>query len=294
MVWSRLFVTTAFLVSSARAVEDFSTVTVTTTKVAGTVHMLTGRGGNIGVCIGEDGVLLIDDQYAPLADKIREAVARLGGDKPEFVLNTHWHGDHTGGNEAFGETGSVIIAHENVRKRLVEPQQLFGETVDALGKPGWPVVAYAQSLSIHFNKEEIRVQHLPHGHTDGDSVVFFSKSNVVHMGDLMFNGTFPFVDLQHGGDVEGLARNVQAVIDQLHADAKVIPGHGALTDLSGLKVYHTMLVECIECVRGQMKAGKTLGDITTGGVPERWAGWGGGFIKTDQWIATIHESLSRT
>ncbi len=293
MAWSHLFVTTALLVPSALAAQDFSGVKVTTTKVAGTVHMLTGRGGNIGVCVGEDGILLVDDQYAPLADKIRKAIATLGSDKPEFVLNTHWHGDHTGGNEAFGGRGSVIIAHDNVRKRLVEPQQLFGKTVDALGEAGWPVVTYAQSLSIHFNKEEIRVLHFPHGHTDGDSVVFFTASNVVHMGDLMFNGMFPFVDLNHGGDVEGLTRNVKAVIDQLHPDVKVIPGHGPLSDLAGLKAYHTMLLECTEHVRAQMTAGKTLGDITAGGVPQRWVDWGGGFIKTDRWLETIHKSLSR-
>jgi len=292
MALSRLFLIASLLVSAVLAQDDFSAVTITATRVADTVHMLTGRGGNIGVCVGEDGVLLIDDQYAPLAGRIQDAINKLGGARPRFVLNTHWHGDHTGGNEAFGETGSVIIAHDNVRKRLVEPQQLFGKTVDPLGKAGWPVVTYGQSLTIHFNNEEIRVQHFPHGHTDGDSVVFFIKSNVVHMGDLMFNGTFPFVDLKHGGDVEGLARNVKAVMDQLHPDAKIIPGHGPLTDLAGLKTYHSMLLECIESVRTQMNAGKTLDDITANGVPLRWADWGGGFIKTDQWIATIYESLS--
>lgn len=283
---------TIFAASSAAAQQDFSGVTIKATKVAGHIHMLEGRGGNLGVSVGDDGVLLVDDQFAPLAERILAAIDELGGDKPKFILNTHWHGDHTGGNEFFGESGT-IIAHTNVRERLATPQELFGRKTDPRPPHALPVITFDKSLSIHFNGEEIRVVHFPHGHTDGDSVVFFTKSKVVHMGDLMFMGMFPFVDLDHGGDVEGLIRNVQSVIDQVARDMKVIPGHGPLTDYEGLETYHRMLVETTDVVRKAIEAGKTADDIKNLQLPEKWKPWGTGFIKTDKWMETIYNSLTR-
>ena len=281
-----------FAAASAAAQQDFSDVRIKATNVAGHIHMLEGRGGNLGVSVGDDGVLLVDDQYAPLAERILTAISELGGDRPKFILNTHWHFDHTGGNEFFGESGT-IIAHANVRERLATPQEYYGRTIDPLPPRALPVIVFNQSLSIHFNGEEIRIIHFPHGHTDGDSVVFFTKSNVVHMGDLVFMGMFPFVDLDHGGDVEGLIRNVQSVIDQVKPDIKVIPGHGPLTDYEGLKTYHRMLVETTDLVRKAIKAGKSADDIKKLPPPEKWTTWGNGFIKTDQWMETIYNSLTR-
>lgn len=281
-----------FLCVPSLAQQDFSKVEITTTKVAGSVYMLEGRGGNIGVSVGPDGILIVDDQYAPLADKIKAALGKLGSDKPKFILNTHWHGDHTGGNPHFGRDG-VIIAHENVRKRVSVQEELFGRKVDPLPKEGLPVVTFADSLSIHFNDEEIRVWHLPGGHTDGDCVVLFTKSNVLHTGDLMFAGMFPFVDLDHGGNVQRMAENVGKLIASAPADVKIIPGHGPISTVDDLKTFHRMLIETLDVVRKGIAEGKSLEQMKSAGVPDAWKKWGDGFIKTDQWIETLHKSLSR-
>jgi glyoxylase-like metal-dependent hydrolase (beta-lactamase superfamily II) len=217
----------ALVAGAAPAQQDFSKVEMKATHVAGGIHMLEGSGGNIGVSVGRDGILIVDDQFAPLADKIRAALQKLGEGKLRFILNTHWHGDHTGGNAVFGPE-APIIAHANVRRRLESGMDAPGRQVPPAPREALPVVTFDHSLSIHFNDEEIRAIHFAHGHTDGDSVIVFTKSNVVHMGDHFFNGKFPFVDLASGGDVEGYARNVEAVIKQVPADAKVIPGHGPL------------------------------------------------------------------
>lgn len=218
----------------ASAQRDFSGVEIKTTHVAGAVYMLEGSGGNIGVSVGDDGILMIDDQYAPLSEKIRAAIADIKKGEVDFVLNTHWHFDHVGGNTEFGRDAH-IIAHSNVRRRVSTAQLLFGETREPLPRHALPVITYDDALTLHFNDEKILVIHLPHGHTDGDSVVYFTGSNVVHMGDDMFAGMFPFVDLNHGGDVEGLTRNVKQIIDMMPDDVKVIPGHGPLSTLEDLK-----------------------------------------------------------
>ncbi len=173
---------------------DFSKVEIKATKVADNVYMLEEAGGNIGVSVGGDGLLIVDDQFAPLAERIKAALQQLGMGKLKYVLNTHWHGDHAGGNVKFG-TEATIIAHDNVRKRLANDQQVMGEKVTVAPKDALPVITFDQTLTVHFNGEEIRAMHLPHGHTDGDSVIYFTKSNVVHMGDDFFVGRFPFVDL---------------------------------------------------------------------------------------------------
>ena len=287
-----LFIVSLGLVACPPAVaqNDMADVTIKSTHVSGQVYMLEGRGGNIGVSVGEDGILIVDDQYAPLAEKIKIALGKLSKGKLEFVLNTHWHGDHTGGNAFFGREGK-IIAHSNVLKRLSTPQQLFNRTVEPLPKEGLPVVTFDDSLTIRFNGEQIRVQHFPHGHTDGDSIIFFPKSNVVHMGDHYFNGMFPFVDLDHGGDVEGMARNIKAVIDQTTDEIQFIAGHGPIGSRSDLKNYHQMLLDSIDVVRRAKALGKSLDEIKTDGVPDRWKSWGNGFIKTDRWLETVYRSL---
>ena len=272
--------------------QDFSKVEIKVTKVAGSVYMLEGAGGNIGVSVGMDGILIIDDQFAPLAEKIRAALKTLGEGKLRFVLNTHWHGDHTGGNAQFAAEAS-IIAHDNVRKRLATEQKIFNEKVPASPKEALPVITFDKSLSVHFNGEEIRAIHFPHGHTDGDSVIYFTNSNVVHMGDDFFAGKFPFVDIENGGDVVNLAKNVGEIIGGLRSDVKIIPGHGPLSTLDDLKLYHRMLVETIETVRKQAAAGKTLEQIKAAGLPETWKSWGTGFIKTDQWIELIYRSIKK-
>jgi cyclase len=274
--------------------QDFSKVEIKATKVSGNVYMLEGSGGNIGVSVGQDGILIVDDQFAPLAEKIKAALKTLGEGKLKFVLNTHYHGDHTGGNVVFGPD-APIIAQTNVRKRLSEEQKsrFFNRTTPPSPKEALPVITFDQAVSVFFNGEEIKVIHFPHGHTDGDSVIFFTGSNVVHMGDDFFAGRFPVVDLEAGGDVEGLAKNVGEIISKLPAGVKIIPGHGPLSDVEGLKQFHRMLVETTDVVRNKMKASKTLEQIKAEGLPEEWKSWGTGYIKTDIWLQLIHNSLSK-
>jgi glyoxylase-like metal-dependent hydrolase (beta-lactamase superfamily II) len=237
---------------------------------------------------------MIDDQFERIADKIKAALKELGADKPRFLFNTHWHGDHTGGNIAFGPE-APIIAHDNVRKRLATEQrsEVFKSTTPASPKEALPVITFDQSLAVHFNGEEIRAIHYPKGHTDGDSVIFFTNSNVVHLGDDFFAGRFPFVDLESGGSVEGLIKNIGEIIARIPADAKLIPGHGPLSTVDDLKSYHRMLQQTTEIVRQKMTAGKTLDQIKSEGLPAEWAPWGTGFIKTDRWVETIYNSLKK-
>ncbi|HZI59927.1 MAG TPA: MBL fold metallo-hydrolase [Pyrinomonadaceae bacterium] len=278
----------------AAAQTDFSKVEMKATKVSGNVYMLEGAGGNIGVSVGTDGILIVDDQFAPLADKIRAALKGLNQGKLRFILNTHWHGDHTGSNAQFGPE-ATIIAHDNVRKRLSSEQKIpfFKSTVPASPKEALPVITFDNSLSVHFNGEDIRAIHYPHGHTDGDSVIFFTTSNVVHLGDDFFAGRFPFVDVDNGGNVVGLAKNIGEIITKIPAGAKLIPGHGPLSTIDDLKLYHRMLLETTDVVRKKVAAGKTLDQIKSEGLPEEWKSWGTGFIKTDQWIELIHISLTQ-
>jgi glyoxylase-like metal-dependent hydrolase (beta-lactamase superfamily II) len=266
-------------------------VVIKTIPLSGGIYMLQGRGGNIGVSAGPDGVALIDDQFAPLVPKILEAVRALGKGDPKFVINTHWHGDHTGGNPELGAK-ATILAQENVRKRLAAPQDRGdGQMTEPTPPAGLPVVTFQQSVSLHMNGEEIRVMHFPHGHTDTDSVVFFTGSNVVHMGDHLFNGRFPFVDTSSGGDPVQYAANVKAILDQIKDDTKVIPGHGPLATKADLAAFHAMLVDTIKVVRAAKKAGKSLAEAQKAGLPEKYKTWGEGFIKPEVWIETIYKSI---
>ena len=267
----------------AWAQRDYTRIEIETTHVAGNIYMLEGAGGNMGVSVGPDGILLVDDQFAPLAEKIRNALKELSEGPLEFLLNTHFHGDHTGGNVIFGAEAH-IIAHTNVRKRL---------QMESPAKEGLPVVTFDDSLSIHFNDEEIRVIHFPNSHIDGDSVIFFTGSNVVHMGDLFFSGRFPYVDLNSGGDVEGLIRHIEKLLTELPPDVKLIPGHGPLSDIDDLRTYHQTLVETIDLIRGQIEAGKNLEEIKAAGLPKKWRSWGAGFISTGRWIEIVHRSLAK-
>ena len=276
------------------AQDDYSKVEIKATKVNGNVYMLEGAGGNIGVSVGSDGILIVDDQFAPLAEKIKAALKTLGDGKLKFILNTHWHGDHTGSNAILGRE-APIIAHDNVRKRLSTEQKIefFKMTVPPSPAEALPVITFDNSLSVHFNGEEIKVIHFPNGHTDGDSVIFFTKSNVVHMGDDFFAGRFPFVDLDSGGSVQGLAKNIGEIIPKIPAGTKLIPGHGPISTVDDLKAYHRMLIETTDVVRKKMAAKKTLDQIKSEGLPAEWKSWGEGFVKTDSWIQLVYTSLSK-
>jgi cyclase len=278
--------------TSRFAGQDFSKVEIKRTAVAGNIHMLEGAGGNIAVSVGADGILMIDDQFLPLADKIRAELKKLGDGKLKYVLNTHWHGDHTGGNQAFGQE-ATIVAQENVRRRLAAGQMLRGDKIPPAPQSALPLITYNASMTFYFNNEEVRVIHYPHGHTDGDSVIYFTGSNVVHLGDDFFAGRFPFVDLESGGSVEGLTNNIAEILRTLPAGAKLIPGHGPLSTIEDLRLYHRMLVETTAVVRKGMAAGKSLEQMKKDGLPEEWKAWGTGFIKTERWIETIYESYTQ-
>jgi cyclase len=280
--FSLIFIVAIVIAGSAAA--QRKNETIKTVPVAGNIYMLEGGGGNIGVSVGNDGILIIDDKFAPLASKIRAALTELHPGKLEFILNTHHHGDHTGGNAPLSEEAH-IIAHTNVRARLAE-----GRSADPAALP---VITYDESLSLHFNGEEIKVIHFPHGHTDSDSVVFFTKSNVVHMGDHFFANRFPFIDLDGGGDVKGYTDNVATALRNLPSDVTIIPGHGAVSTRKGLQTFHTMLIECTTLVQRQIDEGKDLTAILENGVPAKYDEWGSSFISTDRWLTTLHSGLVR-
>jgi len=272
--------------------ESRQDVQVKTTKITGNVYMLQGRGGNVGALVGMDGILIVDDDYKAISTKLAAALKELGSDKPRFVFNTHWHGDHTEGNEYFGKD-STIIAHVNVRKRLLDPPVIFGMKTAPYPSFALPIVTYTESMTLYVNGEEVRAVHFPNGHTDGDSVIFFKNANVVHLGDDFFVGRFPFVDLDSGGSVQGMINNVAALIQQVPADAKLIPGHGPLATLDDLKAYHQALSETSTLIQNEMKKGKSLEEIKKVGLPEKYKEGGSGFVKNDAWIETVYKSYSK-
>src|SRR5947209_1442671 len=208
--------------------QDFSKIEIKVQKVSGTVYMLEGAGGNIGASVGEDGIVIVDDEFLPLADKIEAALKGITDKSVKFVLNTHWHGDHTGGNEHFGAE-APIIAQENVRKRLETGSSGRSGKTPPAPKIALPVITFENNVSVHLNGEDIRAIHFPHGHTDGDAVIFFPKANVVHMGDDFVTYGFPFIDLASGGSARGMIAACEKVIESVPSDAKVIPGHGGLS-----------------------------------------------------------------
>jgi glyoxylase-like metal-dependent hydrolase (beta-lactamase superfamily II) len=278
---------------------DFSKVQIKVTKVSGNIYMLEGEGGNIAASVGEDGIVIVDDQFAPLAEKIQAALKNLGiTDKPvRFVINTHYHGDHTGGNEPFANTGSTVIAQDNVRKRL-ETGGTGGNgssmkmDYKAAPKAALPVITFEHDVTVHLNGEDIRALHFPAGHTDGDAVIFFPKNNVVHMGDDFVRYGFPFIDVASGGSVQGMIDAMEKASVQLPADVKVIPGHGALSNLDDVREFVKMLKETSAAVQKALNEHKTLEQMKQEKILEPWKKWSGGFIDSDKFIETLYNSLT--
>lgn len=286
-----LLLAAAGLAGPAAAQSRWDEVEVRAAPVAGQVHVVTGAGGNIGVSAGPDGILIVDAQFAPLAPRIRRAIEGILPGPLEFVLNTHWHKDHTDGNRVFGPEAPVI-AHRNVRRRLSTRAVVRGEPFEPYPAGALPVITFSESLSVHFNGEEIRLVHLPAGHTDGDGVVWFTGSNVVHMGDLLFAGKFPFIDEESGGSVDGYLANVAAVLERLPPGARVIPGHGEVCGRAELETFLRMLRETSALVAGRRREGMSLEEAQRAGLPGTWDSWDGGFISRDAWIATLYRASS--
>ncbi|MGA2355066.1 MAG: MBL fold metallo-hydrolase [Terriglobales bacterium] len=275
--------------------QDFSKVEIKVSKVAGSVYMLQGVGGNIGASVGDDGIVLIDDESAPLADKIQAALRGITDKPVRFVINTHYHGDHIGGN-AYFQKQAPIIAHDNVRKRM-ESGGATGNGgsihFEAKSQPNdaLPVITYDHAVTLHLNGEDIRVVHFPSGHTDGDSIVFLPKSNVVHMGDE-FVTHFPFVDVEAGGSLSGMIDAVESVIARVPADVKVIPGHGQVSSLDDLQAYLTMLKATRDAVAHALKDGKTLDQMKQAKVLDPWKKYSGEFVTEDAFLETLYISLT--
>ena len=286
-----ILVVTALVAASVVAQQpDFSKVEIKVSKVAGTVYMLQGQGGNIGVSVGDDGIVIVDDEFAPLVPKIRAALKTITDKSIRFIINTHYHGDHTGGNAELSKDGP-IIAHENVRKRLQTGTTTLGRSNPPAAKDALPVITFNDRATVHVNGEDIRAIHMPHGHTDGDAVIWFTQSNVVHMGDDFFNGNFPFIDIENGGSVRGLMMNLEAILAQVRDDTKVIPGHGPLGDKASLRAFAEMLRASMAAVDSAMRSGKTLEQIKQEKVLDPWAKWASSFITVDRWAETLYREL---
>ena len=278
---------------------DWSKVQIKVTKVSGNIYMLQGQGGNIAASVGEDGIVIVDDEFAPLAEKIQAALKELGiTDKPvRFVINTHYHGDHTGGNVPFSTAGSTIIAQDNVRKRL-ETGGFAGNggslrvEQKAVEKAGLPIITFEHDVTVHLNGEDIRALHFPAGHTDGDSVIFFPKNNVVHMGDDFVRYGFPFIDVNSGGSVQGMIAAMEKAMGQLPADVKVIPGHGDVSTLNDVREFVKMLKETTAVVEKAIKDHKTVEQMKQEKILAPWQKWSGNFINADAFIETLYNSLT--
>ena len=280
----------------AGAQEDFASVEIRTVPVADGIHMLVGRGGNVAVSTGEDGPLLVDDQYAPLTPKILAAVRALQDAPVRFVVNTHWHGDHTGGNENLGEEGALVVAHHAVRRRLAEglDSRLLGREIPPAPEAALPVLTFGEDLDLHWNGGTLELRHVASAHTDGDAVVWFPEADVVHAGDVYFNGFYPFIDVESGGSVDGMLEAVDSILARAGDGTRIIPGHGPLSNRAELRVYRSMLATARERVAEAVAAGKDA-DATVAARPtaDLDAKWGGGFLSPEQFVRILHADLSR-
>ncbi len=280
------------LATPAAAQQDMSNVEIKPEILAPGVAVLFGAGGNIGVSYGEDGTVLIDDQFAPLTEKIQKAVANLGATPVKFLINTHWHFDHSGGNENMGKAGAIIMAHDNVRVRMAAGATVAGNVVPPAAKAALPVITYADGLKLHLNGEEVRVIHMPAGHTDGDSIIHWTKSNVIHMGDLfMFGISFPFVDVGSGGDVRGFVTAADKVLAIANDQTKIIPGHGPVATKADLQNHRNMVAGTIAKVEAGIKAGQTLEQIKTSRPADGYGIKADGFITADRFVETVYNIL---
>jgi len=278
---------------------DWSKVQIKVTKVSGNIYMLEGQGGNIAASVGEDGIVIVDDEFAPLAEKIQAALKNLGiTDKPvRFVINTHYHGDHTGGNAPFANSGSTVIAQDNVRKRLAAGGIAGnGGSMKMENKPAekaaLPIITFERDVTVHLNGEDIRALHFPSGHTDGDAIIFFPKNNVVHMGDDFVRYGFPFIDVASGGSVQGMIDALEKTSAQLPADVKVIPGHGVLSSLDDVREFVKMLKETSAVVQKAIDSHKTLEQMKQEKILASWQKWSNDFLSSDAFIETLYNSLT--
>ena len=266
---------------------------VQTLPVRGNVYMLSGEGGNIGLCVGEDGPLLIDDQFAPASPSILAAIKALSDQPLRFVINTHWHGDHTGGNLNLHQAGAILVAHENVRRRMTSEQFIaaFDQRVPPAPPAALPVVTFNDSVNFYWNDDELHVFHVQAAHTDGDAIIHFRKANVVHMGDTYFNGMYPFIDASSGGTISGMVEAVDRVLEEVNDNTKFIPGHGPLSGVAEVRSYRDMLAAVEARVRTLVEQGKSREQVVAARPTADFdAKWGGGFLKPDTWVGVVYDA----
>ena len=273
--------------------QDYDAVEIKSTKLSDSIYMLEGSGGNIGVCVGEDGTFIVDDQFAPLTKKITEAIVKLTPKPVQFVVNTHWHYDHTDGNENFGKAGAFIVSHENSRKRLENDQliALFGRQMQAYPKEGLPKITFQKSMSFHYNGETINIFHVGPAHTDGDAIVHFVESNVLHMGDVFVRYVFPFIDQPNGGNITGLIRTLDKAAELADGETQIIPGHGPLSTKQDLLDFRQMLTTIRDRVKVQIKAEKTLQQIIASNPTRGYEG--NSSVTKEQFVKIIYDSLKK-
>ena len=263
-------------------------------EVTGNIHMLTGDGGNLGLLLGDDGPLLIDDKFAPLTEAIIAKIGELGGDTPRFVVNTHFHGDHTGGNENFGNAGSTIVAHDNVRGRLAEGTEIkaFGMVTPPQTGAALPVITFTRDVSFHLNGERVDVIHVPNAHTDGDGIVHFPGSNVIHAGDVFFNGFFPFIDVDHGGTVKGTIEAADRILALADESTRIIPGHGPLAGRDDLLAYRDMLATAHERLSALKAEGKSAEEAAAANpLADLDEKWGQVMFSSERWIGIVYGGI---
>lgn len=293
------FTASALLASACGSVvaqdRDFSDVEIKPVKVTESIYMLMGSGGNIGLCVGDDGTFMIDDQFAPLTEKILAAIKEITDKPVKFLINTHWHGDHVGGNENINGEGALLVAHENVRVRMSTEQfmKAFDRTVPPSPEAALPEITFTNSMTFHFNGDDIHVFHVPNAHTDGDAIIHFRNDNVIHTGDTFFNGMYPFIDVSTGGRIRGMINAVEQVLKIADDETKIIPGHGPLSNVADLREFRDMLTTVYQTILPMVKQGKNRGEIIiakpTAALDEKW---GNGFMQPDVFVGIVYDSIT--
>ncbi len=286
-------VAAAGLVMPLAAQQD--SIRIQAVPVADGIYMLLGSGGNIGLAVGDDAIFLIDDQFAPLSQRITDAIRAVSEKPVRFLLNTHWHGDHTGGNENFGKAGVVIVAHDNVRQRMSVEQFMarFNQKVPASPKAALPVITFTDMVTFHINGDDIHAIHVKNAHTDGDAVVHWQKANVMHLGDVFFNGMYPFIDLGSGGSINGMIAAASTALGYANETTRIIPGHGPLAAKAELVAYVAMLTGVRDNVQRLVAQKKTVTQVLAAKPSAAWdEKWGKGFMKPDDFVTTVYESLT--
>ena len=284
-----------FISSSNFPFASASHLELNTTKLTNSMSVIHGSGGNVILSIGNDGIILVDDQYAPVTEKMKSVIANITNKPIKFVINTHWHPDHVGGTEKLGEAGAIIISHDNVRKRLSNDQffELINQTIPALSKKGLPIITFSDNMTFYQNNDEIRISYLDNGHTDGDSAVYFTQNNVIHVGDDFSDRAYPFMDLSTGGSIEGLISSLQSIISMINNDTKVVAGHSGISNQTKVKDYVGMLIDVRSVISNMIKEGKTLDEIIqskpTSQYDTTYQDYS--FIKPKDFVTNLYESL---